>query len=194
MNPATPLQRPGTDHAVTKLDIRGAYNLIKMKESDALKTAFRTQSGLFAPLVMPFGNDQRTRNVPKFHQRCPVTIPGQLSHRISGRYPRLLQQPPRTPGPSPNDPGRPDKTGTTIKTRQVRVPCSGSEIPGAHSGSRRNSDEPSESGNHKGMVTTGATTRCTSIPWICKLLLMVHQGIFRNHLTNDTTHTIGMKI
>ena len=39
----------------TKLDIRGAYNLIRMAEGDEWKTAFRTQYGLFESLVIPFG-------------------------------------------------------------------------------------------------------------------------------------------
>jgi hypothetical protein len=39
----------------TKLDIRGAYNLIQMAEGEEWKTAFRTQYGLFESLVMRFG-------------------------------------------------------------------------------------------------------------------------------------------
>jgi hypothetical protein len=39
----------------TKLDIRGAYNLIHMAKGEEWKTAFRTRYGLFESLVMPFG-------------------------------------------------------------------------------------------------------------------------------------------
>jgi len=39
----------------TKLDIRWDYNIIQMKEGDEWKVAFRTNRGLFKPLVMFFG-------------------------------------------------------------------------------------------------------------------------------------------
>ena len=39
----------------TKLDVRGAYNFIRMKEGDKWTRAFRTRYGLFESLVMPFG-------------------------------------------------------------------------------------------------------------------------------------------
>ena len=39
----------------TKLDIRGAYNLIRMAEVEEWKTTFQTRYGLFESLVMPFG-------------------------------------------------------------------------------------------------------------------------------------------
>ncbi|CAA9317827.1 hypothetical protein AVDCRST_MAG94-1309 [uncultured Leptolyngbya sp.] len=39
----------------TKLDLRGAYNLIRMAEGEEYKTAFRTRYGHYEYLVMPFG-------------------------------------------------------------------------------------------------------------------------------------------
>src|SRR5690606_30819430 len=39
----------------SKLDLKGAYNLIRIAEGDEWKTAFRTRYGHFEYLVMPFG-------------------------------------------------------------------------------------------------------------------------------------------
>src|SRR3954451_8819303 len=39
----------------TKLDIRWGYNNVRIKEGDEWKAAFRTNRGLFEPLVMFFG-------------------------------------------------------------------------------------------------------------------------------------------
>ena len=39
----------------TKLDVRWGYNNIRIKEGDEFKAAFRTNRGLFEPLVMFFG-------------------------------------------------------------------------------------------------------------------------------------------
>ncbi len=38
-----------------KIDLRGAYNLIRIKLGEEWKTAFRTRYGHFEYLVMPFG-------------------------------------------------------------------------------------------------------------------------------------------
>jgi hypothetical protein len=49
------LERIGKAKTFTKLDLRGAYNLIRIKEGDEFKTAFRTRYGQFEYRVMPFG-------------------------------------------------------------------------------------------------------------------------------------------
>jgi hypothetical protein len=39
----------------TKINLQGAYNLVRIKEGDEWKTAFRTRYGHFEYNVMPFG-------------------------------------------------------------------------------------------------------------------------------------------
>ena len=39
----------------TAVDLKGAYNLVRIKKGDEWKTAFRTPQGHFEYLVMPFG-------------------------------------------------------------------------------------------------------------------------------------------
>ena len=49
------LDRLGQAKFFTKIDLRGAYNLVRMKPSHEWKTAFRSRFGHFEYLVMPFG-------------------------------------------------------------------------------------------------------------------------------------------
>ena len=49
------LEQLGRAKIFTKIDLRGAYNLVQIKEVDKLKATFRTGYGHFEYNVMPFG-------------------------------------------------------------------------------------------------------------------------------------------
>ncbi len=44
-----------TGKVFSKIDLRGAYNLLRVRKGDGWKTAFRTRWGAYEYLVMPFG-------------------------------------------------------------------------------------------------------------------------------------------
>jgi hypothetical protein len=50
----------GKARIYTKLDVRGAYNLLRVKEGDEHQLAFHTRYRLYEPTVMQFG----TTNAP----------------------------------------------------------------------------------------------------------------------------------
>ena len=62
----------------SKMDLRGAYNLVRIKEGDEWKTAFNTPEGHYENLVMPFG----LTNAPAVFQHFVNDI---FSHLI-GRF------------------------------------------------------------------------------------------------------------
>ena len=49
------LDQLGKAKIFTKIDLQGAYNLVRIKEGDEWKTAFRTRYRHFEYNVMPFG-------------------------------------------------------------------------------------------------------------------------------------------
>jgi hypothetical protein len=66
----------------TKLDVRGAYNLVRVKEGDEHKLAFRTRYGLYEPLVMLF----RTTNAPANFQGYIIDTIREALDRFASAY------------------------------------------------------------------------------------------------------------
>ena len=58
------LYRFSNAQVFSKIDLRGAYNLVRIKKGDKWKTAFRCRFGHFEYRVMPFG----LTNVPAVFQ------------------------------------------------------------------------------------------------------------------------------
>ena len=82
--------RLGRAKIFTKLDLRGAYNLIRMKEGEEWKTAFRTRYGHYEYLVMPFGPHQRTSNLPSTNQQCCTSTLRSISDSVPRRHTDIL--------------------------------------------------------------------------------------------------------
>ncbi|KAH9253870.1 hypothetical protein BASA81_008182 [Batrachochytrium salamandrivorans] len=73
------LRTLSTGKIFTTLDLRGAYNLLRIKEGDEPKTAFITKYGQFEFLVMPFG----LANAPAQFQRMMNSL---FRHMIKIKY------------------------------------------------------------------------------------------------------------
>ncbi|KAH9265281.1 hypothetical protein BASA83_011182 [Batrachochytrium salamandrivorans] len=73
------LRTLSTGKIFTTLDLRGAYNLLRIKEGDEPKTAFITKYGQFEFLVMPFG----LANAPAQFQRMMNSL---FRHMISNTW------------------------------------------------------------------------------------------------------------
>src|SRR5271170_7685733 len=64
------IERLGNASVFSKIDLRNAYHLLRVKEGDEWKTAFRTRYGSYEFCVMPFG----LTNAPSSFQRFMNTI------------------------------------------------------------------------------------------------------------------------
>eukprot|EP00833_Pecoramyces_ruminatium_P008145 jgi/Orpsp1_1/1182177/evm.model.c7180000080193.1 len=66
----------------TKLDLKSAYNLVRIHEGDEYKTAFRTRYGHFEYLVMPFG----LKNAPATFQHFLNDVLGEYLDEFAFSY------------------------------------------------------------------------------------------------------------
>ena len=73
------MKQLGSAKIFTKIDLRGAYNLVQVKEGNEWKTTYRTRYGHFEYLIMPFG----LTNAPTIFQHMMNDIfPEYLDHFV----------------------------------------------------------------------------------------------------------------
>ncbi|KAK3556180.1 hypothetical protein QTP70_005583 [Hemibagrus guttatus] len=77
-----PLERLRGATIFTKLDLRSAYNLIRIREGDEWKTAFVTPTGHYEYLVMPYG----LANAPSVFQDFMHTVLREFLHKCALVY------------------------------------------------------------------------------------------------------------
>ncbi|MBW0513259.1 hypothetical protein O181_052974 [Austropuccinia psidii MF-1] len=65
----------------SKIDLRGAYNPLRIKEEAEHLTAFRTKYGSYEYLVMPFDLTNAAASFQNLVNGRPATLPDTLSHR-----------------------------------------------------------------------------------------------------------------
>jgi hypothetical protein len=70
-------------HYFTKLDVHWGYNNVRIHEGDEWQAAFRTNRGLFEPLVMYFG---LTNSPATFQTMMNEIIQDQITHGVVSVY------------------------------------------------------------------------------------------------------------
>ncbi len=159
----------------TKLDVRWGYNNIRIKEGDEWKAAFRTNRGLFEPLVMFFGltNSPATfQTMMKRHLRGPDR--GGSCLCLHGRHPCVCGNPGGAQSGHPDCPGTTPETQAIPQGGEVRVRAGTDRVPRTDHIAQQGRDGSGQGSSGSGMATTPGEKGGSILPRVRELLPAVH--------------------
>ena len=158
----------------TKLDLRNAYHLVRIREGDEWKMAFNTSTGHWEYLVMPFG----LTNAPAVFQTLVNDVLGDMLNKLVFVYldDILIFSPGRSVSPGSRQEGPPTPAGEPLvrQGREVHLLLHVHHLPRIHHLGRKYRHGPKEGARGGTVAEPHGPEIVTEIPGVRQFLYAVH--------------------
>jgi len=175
----------------TKMDLKNGFNLIRVREGDEWKTAFRTRYGLYEFQVMPFGP---TNPPSTFQDMMNHVLSDGLDVGVLAYMDDILIYAKNRGRTRPTGQRSIEETTTKPTSslpRKMRVESQGGRIPGLHNWSGWHQDVNRKSGNGPELENPKLIDRSPVLPRIRQLLPMIYQRLLQSSPTIDGINEKG---